>query len=456
MKKLLTNNLLYKLISLIFAIVMWLLVVNISDPTVTRTISGIPVVKTEENVLTEQGKVYVVLEGNSASISVKGPRSVVDELGADDFLAEAPFSELTNMNTIPIYVSHKYAKYEKSVEITQKTRTMILSIESIGSKYFDIEVNDIGQQEEGYYFGGVRMSENSVKVTAPESVLAQIAHAVIDVDITNLKGNMETELVIKYYDADGHKVDLGEYASVSTESVTVTVTIYPTAEVPVTVAVTGEVAEGYQYVDTQLSHEKVMVTGENVANVDSIVLPNDLFDITGATEDMQFHVDISKYLPEGVKLLYEEQKMLSLIIKVEKYVIDSYNIPSGNMELRNLPDGMEATIEDETVSVSLIGLQDAHDALSVDNLYGYIDMSGARTGSHLYDVVLQLPEEMTLNSEVKVRIRIEREKETPKETTTEKKTEDTEEESKQEETTTDAKPEETVAGDARTGEDTQE
>ena len=85
MRKLLTNNILYKLIALVFAMLLWLVVVNISDPTVTRTISGIPVERVDESVLTEQGKIYVVVEGNTASISVKGPRSIVDKLDSDDF-----------------------------------------------------------------------------------------------------------------------------------------------------------------------------------------------------------------------------------------------------------------------------------------------------------------------------------------------------------------------------------
>ena len=50
MKKVLINNIGFKILSLIFAIALWIIVVNIDDPDVTRTFSGIPVTTLDENV----------------------------------------------------------------------------------------------------------------------------------------------------------------------------------------------------------------------------------------------------------------------------------------------------------------------------------------------------------------------------------------------------------------------
>ena len=238
MRKLLTNNILYKLIALVFAMLLWLVVVNISDPTVTRTISGIPVERVDESVLTEQGKIYVVVEGNTASISVKGPRSIVDKLDSDDFKAEAPFGEITNLNAVPIYVTHKYPKYEKNVEITQKTRTMVLSIEDIVTKYFDIGINYIGEPASGYSIGSYKLSSSIVKLSAPKSIIDKIETASVDVDVTKIKGNMQLEGIIKYYDESGDKVELGDYCNASQDSVGVEVFIYQMTDIPLVVSAT--------------------------------------------------------------------------------------------------------------------------------------------------------------------------------------------------------------------------
>ena len=54
MKKTLTNNIALKLISLFFAAIFWIVVVNVDDPEVTRSISGIPVIVLDEGVITNQ------------------------------------------------------------------------------------------------------------------------------------------------------------------------------------------------------------------------------------------------------------------------------------------------------------------------------------------------------------------------------------------------------------------
>ena len=271
MRKLLTNNIGYKLISVLSAVILWLIVVNISDPTVTRTITGIPVVKVNEDVLTEQGKVFVVAQGSSATISVKGPRSIVDKLDEEDFVAEAPFGEMTNQNAVPIYVSHKNSKYDKSVEIIQKTRTMVLSIEDIKTKYLDIMVNYTGNPASGYTVGYTKLSSTFVKVSAPESIIDRIETAYVDVDVTKLKENMESQVVIKYSDSQGEIVELDEDSKATTETVVVNVIIYQTKEVPIMVSVTGTVANGYEYTGVELSKDTVYIEGENAYQIDSIV-----------------------------------------------------------------------------------------------------------------------------------------------------------------------------------------
>lgn len=440
MRKLLTNNIGYKLISILSAIVLWLIVVNISDPTVTRTITGIPVVKVNEEVLTEQGKVYVVSQGSTATISVKGPRSIVDKLDEDDFVAEAPFGEITNQNAVPIYVSHKNSKYDKSVEIIQKTRTMVLSIENIKTKYLDIMVNYIGQPASGYTVGNLKLSSTFVKITAPESIIDRIETAYIDVDITKLKENMESTAFIKYSDSQGELVELDEYSTTTQESVIANVIIYQMKEVPVTVSVTGTVAVGYEYVGIELSKDTVYIEGENAYQIDSIALPNDLVDISGTTRDVEMDIDISQYLPAGIRLVNDDEKMLKVTAKVEGYVTDAYELPIENIELRNLDNKYTAEYNAEFADVSLVALNATHENINISQVSGYIDLSGARPGTREYNVVLDLPEGVTLNGDVKVLVTIKKvEEDTTKESTSETQedktgTEDTSEETGEETT----------------------
>ena len=96
-----TNNFILKLVSLLFAIILWIVVVNIDDPDVTRTITGIQVNPLDVNVIEDKNQVYTIVSGEKVDIQVTGPRSQVDKMTKEDFIAEAPFSEKSNVEEIP-------------------------------------------------------------------------------------------------------------------------------------------------------------------------------------------------------------------------------------------------------------------------------------------------------------------------------------------------------------------
>ena len=56
MKKMLTNNLTLKLLSVVAAIMLWLVVMNIDDPYTYRDFSPVQVTMLNENVVTDQGR----------------------------------------------------------------------------------------------------------------------------------------------------------------------------------------------------------------------------------------------------------------------------------------------------------------------------------------------------------------------------------------------------------------
>ena len=68
MKQKLTNNLGLKLISVALSVILWLIVVSIDDPVISRTYSGIEVEVLNADAVTSQGKVYEILDGSRLPI----------------------------------------------------------------------------------------------------------------------------------------------------------------------------------------------------------------------------------------------------------------------------------------------------------------------------------------------------------------------------------------------------
>ena len=102
MKSRLTDNLILKILSVLMAILIWIVVLNINDPSKTRLISGIKVAVENESVITDNNQVYTITEGQLISVKVTGPRTIVDSLKADDFTATADFKDLSQADSVPI------------------------------------------------------------------------------------------------------------------------------------------------------------------------------------------------------------------------------------------------------------------------------------------------------------------------------------------------------------------
>jgi len=83
-----------KLLSLLFSVVLWLVVVNIADPEATKTFS-VPVNIQNKEVIEQMGKVPDVIgDTDIAVFSISGPRSYVEEMNADDFTVTADLSQV--------------------------------------------------------------------------------------------------------------------------------------------------------------------------------------------------------------------------------------------------------------------------------------------------------------------------------------------------------------------------
>lgn len=409
MKKILTNNIGYKLLSLLFAIIFWLIVVNIDDPEVTRTIQGIPVTPLDEEVITENSQVYKVVSGNEVTITVKGPRSMVDKLTKDDFVAEAPFSEKSNVDAVPIYVTFRNSKYEKDCEITQKTMSMKLEIEKIVSKSFEVNINHISELSSSYYLGRETITPGMVTVSAPESVINQIATVAVNVDLASHTEDFSIPLNIKYYTSTGSEISLGIYGTEDVSNITYSANIYPVREVPLKYGYVGTVADGYELVEVTGAKNTIKIAGPEAKLIDAITLPDELLNISQANADVTVEVDIAALLPTGVYLYNQNDAIMQITAKIEKLVTNTYRIPISEIDKNNVPTGYSAEIVEQSVNIQLSGLSKAHDTFSVKDLNAYIDLKNTIEGNNEVIVRFTLPEGLKLVDEARVNVVISKE-----------------------------------------------
>ena len=379
--KRLLNNWLLKLFSLAVAFLLWLVVMNIDDPEEQLTVYNIPVKLVNTDILAEEDMVYEILDKTDVvrSVTITAPKSVKDELSSSDIVAEADFSNLTVTNTVEIrFYSLRYN--DKITSISGSNEILKLNIEEKKTKRLVLEVQTTGEVAEGYIINDVTSNQNRIEVSGPSSVISQIAEAVVQVDVTDSTSDISTNADVKLYDADGKEIAT-DRLSMNMTTALVKVEILDTKTVPVVYTAVGTPAEGYLFTgEITGTPERILIAGttEALQNVNRIVVPEDVLNITGQTGNLLQSVNIAEYLPEGTILADNTFNGKILVtVHIEEEYEKTLNISASHIQITGVPEGYTAKLSGETIVYTLRvkGLQADVNAIDTGTLYGTIDVA---------------------------------------------------------------------------------
>ncbi len=413
MKNKLTHNLGLKILALVFSIGLWFVVNNITDPTIKKPFTNIPVEIINEEMLTNEGKVYEVLEDTDViNVSVIGKKSVLDYITKDDIKAVADLSELTFMNTVSIKVSS--AKYNSELEFTTSVDNLKLSIEDIKRIQMIINTSTSGVPAEGYIVGTVTPSQNVVRLSGPESLISQIDHVEAVANIAGYSTDINSSVELKLCDKDGNEIKSNSI-KMNIATINVAVTILGTKEVPLNFIVQGEPAEGYVVSDEIITvPEKVTIAGRKNAleNVSEITVVDSALKVDNMSKDLTEIINIKKYLPSGVQFADSTfNGNVSVTVGIEPLVTHEYAVPVENFAIGNVPEGFKASIkelENENIKnykISLSGIEQDMKKIDEKDIIGVIDMQVLAekqgieewtAGSYVSEITFNLPEDIII------------------------------------------------------------
>lgn len=429
MKRYLTNNILLKITSVIFAVMLWLIVLNIDDPNTSKVITNIPIQIENANAITDLNKVYTVVAGDTASVSVTGPRSIVDKLSASDFVATADFTELSTTNAVPITVEVSKSSYRDKVTVFLKTNTMRLSIEDIEEKEFSIEVSNIGFLSDGYVIYENNAADKMVTVYAPTSVMNTIAHVKAMVPAEGQSDDFVSNIILICTDADGREIQMDKNnITMSALSTTVKSTVYYSKKVAVKEEFANVVPNGYSILGNEISNTEVTIVGKkkDVLPISELIIPSDLLEVVSNTKDYEIKCNIQDMLPDGV---YAFGEVLDVTVKlhIDRTVSRSYNIDVKKLGLINIPADYDASIVTKgTFVYTLAGLEENIKEYDTQESYN-VSLEGLGEGTHTVEVTIEVPNGMRLVEKVYVEVKLSKAGDEPT-TTTRPNTETTTEE----------------------------
>lgn len=423
MKKKLMQNWGLKLASLLLAFLLWFLVVQIDDPNDTVSFSNVKVNLTNTELLDQENKVYEVLDNTDVvRVTVRAPRSVLQQLRATDIVAEADISKITDINTIAISYSVQNASVDSIESIVGNHDVVRLNVEDRTSKWVRLAYNQIGEAAEGYMVAAISPDQTLIHITGPESVVNAVSYASVDISVAGATTNLSANVDINLYDAEDNLVSQ-EHIILNTDYVHMTVEVLATKVVPLEINHMGVPASGFMAtgeIQSNPTNVTIAGTASALSNISSIVIPEERLSIAGESSDVSDTVNIREYLPGNVRLAdssFDGRVTVTIFIEpIEKKTLE---IPSRNVRVTNLPEGYTATLPEEltTYTLGVSGLAEWITPLNQSAITGEInialwmeetELTELTPGVHSIPVSFALSEDVIIDTPLSVRVTIEK------------------------------------------------
>lgn len=413
MRKSLKNNFGLKLLAFLFAFLLWLIVVNIDDPVVSKTFSGIPVTVEHSEILTEQQKTYQIVDDTqNVSVTVSAKRRTLNKIKSDDIIVTADIKEMYLDSQIPlkVIINGYEGSYDNAVT---SPRNLQIQIEENVSKTSYITPMATGQVRDGYILGNLQTDPETVTINGPESLVSKISKVVARVDVSGLSEDavLESELVL--YDEDNNIIDQSRLANnLGNFGVNVSVLLYRTRTVPVNVDTSEvQVKAGYSISSIKLTPDEIEIAGpEDVLNaVDSIEIPAEELSGEEITSRTEYNIDLTQYLPDDIQLADSMANTVIVTIALQRDGTRNYELPIGSITVKNLDDSLRMSYsKTDNLEVHVKGETDQLDELNIERIASIDLKDYTEAGTYTIPVQIELPEGCSQEGDVEVEIILEK------------------------------------------------
>lgn len=377
-RKLFYNNKFVAVFSLILSFFLWLKIASGSSEISKKTISNIPINVDLSSSVKEIGLSVFGLEDMSAEVTVSGNRIVLGQLTKDNIQIYANLSEGI-ITTAGNYTLELKARRNINSVITDfnfesdvSPRFINVFVDRFKSKTFNI-IPEISYKTDPEYFTPINLSENTVTISGPDSIISTISKVCIESKLesqvtqtVNLK-----DLPIKLYDNNGNKI-ISKNLNYSTNKVNATISFLRKKNLKINpVYINGPNTMPFTESSIKLTPTYIDIAApENVINsLDKIELdPLDFSQINLSNNSF----DIPINMPNDCRNL---SNTYSANIKINMSGIQSKKLNINKVSFVNIPSGKHAASSTINLNVEVLGPASEIKKISSDDITVQVDLS---------------------------------------------------------------------------------
>lgn len=379
--KLTNSKVFYMILAVMCSIGLWLYIDIIEAPQSTTTVYNIPVTFIGEDRLEEDGLMIISGKNTTVNLQLEGSRTAVSQVNRNNITitvqayaqinSEGHYSLLYDVD-FPSSVASQLRIVSRSIDAID------VDVVQMTSKTVEIQGKFVGTAAEGARISDTdfEFEQNEVTVSGERSLVEQVDHALVTLDVDDLSSTWSGELPIVLVDADGNEVDMTNL----TCDITEVYTIFPVQtvkEVPLTVSFTSGAGATSENATATIDPETVTISGtpERLDQIESINLGSiDLSQIV--TSEV---VNMTIPVPEGVSII---SGITSAKVTVSMSGLDTRIVQTSDIELINTPEWISnVDLVTQALEVRIRGASDTMKLVQDQDIYVIVDLSTLDEGA---------------------------------------------------------------------------
>nr|WP_297884201.1 CdaR family protein [uncultured Blautia sp.] len=410
MKEKITNNLSLKILSLIVAIFIWLLVINVDNPIITKTFVVTDVQLLNEAYIDADGKMCMRDEEQQPiRVTIKAKRKILDDISVMEIRAVADLQQAVSLDTTPVMVPITASVGKIPAENIQVSpQNLSLHIEDKETQEFVVTVTTNNTRpDKGYEIGNLISNPEKIRITGPTSLINKIDKVVASVNVNGAVADVTQETDVTVIDKNGEEFSSQDLNYLNVSKVYVSARLWKVrTDVKISAECSGSTAEGYQVESVTTTPNVISVAGSDEAlsalaeQNNTIWIPADAIDISGKDKDHEEKINISEYLPEGLKLTSDSSEDVFVHVNILPQGSTVCEIPTKNIKVENMPKGMQAAFDAAQIEVRVKKTREDMDDLKEKDIKASIDLKDKEEGSYELPVRIQIPEGYELVDDV--------------------------------------------------------
>ena len=371
----LSRNTTPKLVSVIFAIVLYMFVMGEVNPEEERPLNNLKVELLNKEELENSGLVFIDQNEFTVNVKIAGKKNELPKISPDDIKVSADLSNAKEgENIIILKVSNPV-----NVEIKEMAPQQInVRLDKIVQGQKNVEVIPKGSPVRNYVVGKYRTTPDSVLIEGPKSRVNLVAKVVAEIDVEGIKDNIRKDVPIKAVDSQGEDV-IG--VDVKTNNVNVYLSMLKLKNVPIKPNIQGAVREGYKITKVEVTPENITLRGEEnkIDGISEIFTKN----ISVEELDTALVTQVNLDLPKDLEVPYL-QDLPEIYVGVEKIETKEFTFKGSEISANNLKNTLTTNIGElnQDIKVKISDVRSVLEKVNRNDLELIIDAEGLDVGTY--------------------------------------------------------------------------